>query len=80
MKRVCSNFDEYKKHSNDLVKWFVEKGCKKNIIRNQIEIIDNLERPTLLKKTNTVRKCVIAFSATYGPTLPEKLLLYHINY
>ena len=53
---------------------------KKDIIRNQIEIIDNLERPTLLKKTNTVRKYVIAFSATYGPTLPEKLLLYHINY
>ena len=56
------------------------KRLQKNIIRNQIEIIDNLERPTLLKKTNTVRKYVIAFLATYGPTLPEKLLLYHINY
>ena len=26
--RVCSTFDEYKKHSNDLVKRFVEKECK----------------------------------------------------
>ena len=31
-KRVCSTFDEYKKHSNNLVKRFVEKGYKENII------------------------------------------------
>ena len=30
IKRVCSTFDEYKKHSNDLVKRFVEKGYKEN--------------------------------------------------
>ena len=34
IKRVGSAFDEYKKHSNDLVKRFMEKGYKKNIIRN----------------------------------------------
>ena len=48
-KRVCSNFDEHKKHSNDLVKRFVEKGYKENI-RNQIEKVDSLERSTLLTK------------------------------
>ena len=47
-KRVCSTFDEYKKHSNNLVKQFVEKGYKENIIRNQIKKVDNLERSTLL--------------------------------
>ena len=35
--RVCSTFDEYKKHSNDFVKRFVEKEYKENIIQNQIE-------------------------------------------
>ena len=28
IKDVCSTFDEYKKHSNDLVKRFVKKGYK----------------------------------------------------
>ena len=32
IKRVCSIFDEYKKHSNGFVKRFVEKGYKGNII------------------------------------------------
>ena len=32
IKPVCSTFDRYKKRSNDLVKWFVEKGYKENII------------------------------------------------
>ena len=32
IKRVCSTFDEYKKDSNDLVKRFVEKRYKGNII------------------------------------------------
>ena len=54
--------NEYKKHSNDLVKRFVEKEYKENIIRNQIEKVDNLERTTLLNKTNVVWKNVIPFS------------------
>ena len=71
IKRVCSSFDEYKKHSNDLVKRFVEKGYKENIIRNQIRKVDNLERSTMLNKTNAVRKNVITLSVTYSPTLPN---------
>ena len=50
-KRVSQ--DEYKKHSHDLVKRFVEKGYTEKIIRNQLEKLDNLERSTLLNKTNS---------------------------
>ena len=64
-------FDEYKKHSNDLVKQFVEKRYKENIIRNEIEKVDNMERSILLNKTNAVLKNVIPFSVTYSPTLPN---------
>ena len=49
----------------------MEKGYKENIIRNQIEKMDNLERSTLLNKTNAVRKNIIPFSATYSTTLPN---------
>ena len=62
IKLVCSTLDEYKKHSNELVNRFVEEGYKENIIWKQIEKVDNLERSTLLNKTNKVRKNVIPFS------------------
>ena len=37
VKHVCLTFDEYKKHSNDLVRRFMRKAYKENIIRNQIK-------------------------------------------
>ena len=49
----------------------MEKGYKENIFRNQIEKLDNLERSTLLNKTNAVRKNVILFSVTYSPAIPN---------
>ena len=61
IKRVYSTFDEYKMLSNDSVKQFVEKGYKENIIINQIEKEDKLERSALLNKTNAVRKNAIPF-------------------
>ena len=42
-------------HSNDFVKRFVEKRYIEDIIRNQIEKVDSLERSTLLNKTDAVR-------------------------
>ena len=49
----------------------MEQGYKENIIRNQIEKVDNLERTTLLNNNNAVRKNVIPFSVAYSPTLPN---------
>ena len=71
IRHVCSTFGEYKKHSNDLVKRFMEKGYKENIICNQIEKVDNLERTTLLNKTNAAWKNVIPFSVRYSLILPN---------
>ena len=71
IKHVCSTFGEYKKHSNDLVKRFMEKGYKENISCNQIEKVDNLERTTLLNKTNAAWKNVIPFSVRYSLILPN---------
>ena len=49
----------------------MEKDNKENIIRNQFEKVGNLERATLLNKTNAARKNVIPFAVTYSPTLPN---------
>ena len=48
----------------------MEKGYKENIL-NQIKKVDNLERSTLLNKTNAVQKNIVLFSVTYSPTLPN---------
>ena len=46
----------------------MKKRYKGNI-QNQIENVGNLERSTLLNKTNAVQKNVIPFSVTYSSTL-----------
>ena len=74
IKHVCSTFGEYKKHSNDLVKRFMEKGYKENIICNQIGKVDNLERTTLLNKTNAAWENVIPFSVRYSLILRYSLI------
>ena len=45
------------------------KVYKGNIIGNHFKKVDNLERSTLLNNTNRIRKDVIPFLVTYGPTL-----------
>ena len=54
-----------------MVKRFVKRGYKENIIRNQIKKVDILERSTLLNKTNAVRKKGILFTVTYIKTSPN---------
>ena len=49
----------------------MEKGYKENISCNQIEKVDNLERTTLLNKTNAAWKNVIPFSVRYSLILPN---------
>ena len=47
IKRTCSTFEEYRKHSQDLIKSFVEKGYNKSTVRKQIERVDHLDRSLL---------------------------------
>lgn len=43
IKSVSSNFNKNKKHSNDLIKQFVEKKVTRNHNRDQIEKVDDLK-------------------------------------
>ena len=57
----------------------LKKGTK-NIIRSQIEKVDNLERSTLLDKTNSKWRNVIPFSVTFSRILPnirKKISIIH---
>ena len=71
IKRICSTFDEYRKHSQDLIKRFVEKGYNESTVRKQIETVDHLDRSLLLKHCKPKRKDSVPFSITYDPVLPD---------
>ena len=49
IKRICSTFQEYRKHSQDLIKRFVEKGYNESTGRKQNQRMDHLDRSLSLK-------------------------------
>ena len=58
IKRICSTFEEYRKHSQDLIKRFFEKGYNESTVRKQIERVDHLVdqlSTVVLKKYSAVR-------------------------
>ena len=71
IKRICSTLEEHRKHSQDLIKRFVEKGYNESTVRKQIERVDNLDRSLLLKDCEPKRKDTISFSLTYDSVLPK---------
>ena len=71
IKRICSTFEEYRKHSQDLIKRFAEKGYNESTVRKQIERVDHLDRSLLLKNCKPKRKDSIPFSVTYNSVLPN---------
>ena len=71
IKRICSTFQEYRKHSQDLIKRFVEKSYNEPTVRKQIEWVGQLDRSLLLKHCKPKRKDSIPFSVTYNSVLPN---------
>ena len=71
IKYICSSFEEYRKHSQDLIKRFVEKDYNESTARKQIERVDHIDRSLLLKHCKPKRKDSIPFLLTYNPVLPN---------
>ena len=60
-----------RKHSQDLIKRFVEKGYDESTVRKQTERVDHLDRLLPLKSCKPKRKDSILFSVTYNSVLPN---------
>ena len=71
IKHICSTCKEYRKHSQDLTKRFLEKGYNESTVRKQIERVDQLHRSLLLKNCKSKRKDSVPFSVTYNSVLPN---------
>ena len=64
IKRICSTFEEYRKHSQNLIKRFVEQSYNESSVRKRIERVDHLDRSLLSKNGKPKRKDSIPFSVT----------------
>ena len=69
MKRICSTFEEYRNHSQHIIKRLVEKGYNESTVRKQIERGDHLDRSLLLKSCKPKHKHSIPFLVTYKSVL-----------
>ena len=50
IKTTCSTLTEYKKHCAILQQKFIERGYEKNILKDKIDKVDNIDRKDLLRK------------------------------
>ena len=55
---------QYRKHSQDLIKRFIEKGYNESTVRRQVERTEHLDRSLLLKHPKPKRQDTIPFSLT----------------
>ena len=69
--RICSTFQEYHSHSRKLIEQFVNKGYKKDVVTQQIQKVDQLDRKQLLHQQKRHDKQCIPLSVTYSRSLPN---------
>ena len=50
MKTICSTRTEYKRHFAILKQKFIERGYEENILKNELDKVDNIDRKDLLRK------------------------------
>ena len=70
IRRICSTFQEYHSHSRKLIEQFVNKGYKKDVVTQQIQKVEQLNRKLLLHQQKHDKQC-IPLSVTYGRALPN---------
>ena len=71
IRRICSTFQEYHSHSRKLIEQFVNKGYKKDVVTQQIQKVDQLDRKQLLHQQKRHDKQCIPLSVTYSRSLPN---------
>ena len=71
IRRIFSTFQEYHSHSRKLIEQFVKKGYKKDVVTQQIQKIDQIDRKQLLHQQKRHDKQCIPLSVTYSRSLPN---------
>ena len=71
IQQICSIFQEYHSHSRKHIEQFVNKGYKKDVVTQQIQKVDQLDRKQLLHQQKRHDKQCIPLSVTYSRSLPN---------
>ena len=81
IKTICSTLNEYKKHCAILKQNFIERAYKENILKDQINKVDNIDRKDLLSKKEKIIKDRIPCLITCNRKLPmmHKIINKHWN-
>ena len=81
IKIICSTLTEYKKHCAILKQNFIERGYQENILNDEIDKVDNIDRKDLLSKKEKNIKDRIPCLITYNRKLPMmcKIINKHFN-
>ena len=66
---ICSTFQDYHNHSRKLIKQFVDKGYKKDVIIQKIQKGDHLDQRQMLNQRKRNEKQCIPLSVTHSQTL-----------
>ena len=81
IKSICSTPAEYKKHCSVLKQNFIERGYEENILNNEIDKVDNIDRKDLFSKKEKNIKDRIPCLITGNRKLPmmRKIINEHCN-
>ena len=81
IKTICSTLTKYKKHCAILKQNFIERGYKENILKDEIDTVDNIDQKYLLSKKEKNIKDRIPCLITYNRKLPMmcKIINKHWN-
>ena len=71
IRRICPTFQDYHINSRKLIEQFVYKGYKKDVVIQQIQKVDQLDRKQLLHQQKRHDKQCIPLSVTYSRALPN---------
>ena len=71
IRRICSTFQEFHSRSRKPIEQFVNKGYKKDVVKEQIQKVDQLDRKQLLHQQKRQDKKCIPLPVTYSRTLPN---------
>ena len=68
---MCSTFQKYHSHSRKFIEQFINKGYKQDVVTQQIQKVDQLDRKQLLHQQKRHDKQCIPLSVTYSHSLPN---------
>ena len=71
IRRICTTFQDYHNHSRKFIEKFVNKGCKKDVVIQQIQKVDQLDQKQLLHQQKRHDKQCIPLLVTYSQALPN---------